>query len=171
MPTKASDFAQLEKILERVNRRNRPGRIFRDSIRQNDRLSELRRSSPFGRAAVDTISLLGSALSDELFSTQQGIPRGGSNGGIIFSDGVGNSDNTASGLGSIFSQDKIQFGLANIFTNLFEGAIQQAFSKTKTRTTASESARSIDTQSRWKLSRSQQDATLASVVNRGLSQL
>lgn len=174
MVTRASDFDQLESLFEQFNRRQQSGRAFRASVRQSIHLRRLSRRSPLAKAAVSTASILGEALFDQWFSadafsgnggltarrpqsTQQTPPFGGSN--------------TASGLGDIFSQASVQVGLANVFAGLLEGLLGGSSNKTRTRTSTSESSRSIDAASRWSTSRSQQEAEVARMVNRGLGQL
>lgn len=172
--TIANDFDQLERVFARLNRRNRPSRVFRDSLRKNNRLRQISRSGPLGRAGLNSASILGSALVEQLFSDGGFVGGTAGQAGINqtppFNGGIG-SGNTATGLGDIFSQSSVQFGLASVFATLFEGLIGEALSSTRTRTSVSETERSQEASQRWNTSRSQADAELASIVNRGLGQL
>lgn len=157
------DFDTLSQTFERLNQRQRPSQIYRESLRSNRRLRRVSRQSPLGRAGVNTASVLGGALVDELF-------KGGFNFDTVFNPSSG-SVNTASVLGDIFDHRSVQYGLANIFGDLLQGLATQAFTRTSRRTTVSETERSVDASQRWNISRSQYDAKLASVVQRGLNQL
>ena len=179
MPTTASDFAQLVRSFERFNSQGSASRIFRDSLRSNNRLRRISRSSPLGRAGVNTASILGEALIGNLFGGDSfsaggsGRSGGFSNGVTGISGGILGGANTASGLGDIFSGNGTQRSLLGVVSNLFEGLIGDALgvNRTRTSTTSRESDRSQEFSRLWNTSRSQQDAELASIVQRGLGQL
>lgn len=169
--TISTDFKQLEQLFARLDSRQGASKILRDSIRSNERLRRISRSSALGRAGVNSASMLGSVLVEQLLSHALAGANGAGHAGLPqyspFSGGI----NTASGLGDIVSQTSVQQGLAGIFSNLFEGLFEDAFTRTRTRSNSTESQRSQETSTRWNTSRSQADAELASIVNRGLGQL
>ena len=153
-----TDSEQFQEIIKLLKRRSR-------HYRRRGRLS------PFERAAIDSAALLLEVLASQSSPTGSFVrdgflprPSKSSSKTPPFPGG-GASDH-----GNILiPQNAPQFQLVSIFSNLMEGLFEQAFTKTKTRTTTSESARSVAAQNRWNLSRSEQDAQLASRVNRGQS--
>lgn len=134
--------------------------LFRQISKQNPGFKNFARD-PFGRAILNTATLL-ARLSMENDARKYAEEN----------DGIGSfpPTNTATRSGKLNSRS-LEVAGADIVLDLVEGLVSQALARRKVTTSISESARSRETQKLWNSSRSDQNATLAKIVQRGLGQL
>jgi hypothetical protein len=128
--------------------------FFRQIAKQNPAFRQFARD-PLGRSIINTATLL-ARLSFEA-STNSDI-------------GGGNRSNTATRAGRL-NRGSTEFAATDIVLDLLQDALTKALSSKKVTTTSAESERSKQAQKHWNSSRSDREAMLAKMVQRGMGEL
>ncbi len=128
--------------------------FLRQIARKNPAFRQFARD-PMGRSIINTATLLAR------LGMESSRIRGGSNAEQV---------NTASLAGRL-NRGSVEFAATDIVLDLIEDAINKALSNKKVTTSSAESERSMQAQKQWNSSRSDRDAMLAKMVQRGMSEL